>query len=158
VAAVLAPRARFDMSSAGGGPASVRTGEEIAAGWEQGLASIRSIHHQAGNYRVRVDGDRAEAFCYGIAYHHLPNPSGRDTRVFVGSYDFELEMMDGRWRITVFRYTLKFIDGNRDLESSRGQPPGLPLCSRLRAAFRAHPPRWQAFRTREAVSARLDSS
>lgn len=116
VRAVLAPRVRFDMSSAGGGPAAECTGEEIAAGWEQGLAPIQAVHHQAGNYRIRVDGDRAEAFCYGIAYHYLPKQSGRSTRVFVGSYDFELERDSGRWRITSFRYDLKFIDGNRELE------------------------------------------
>ena len=116
VRAVLAPRVRFDMSSAGGGPAAERTGEEIAAGWEQGLAPIQAIHHQAGNYRVRVDGDRAEAFCYGIAYHYRPRPSGGSTRVFVGSYVFELERDSGRWRITSFLYNLKFIDGNRELE------------------------------------------
>ena len=127
VRAVLAPRVRFDMSSAGGGPASELSGEEIAAGWEQGLAPIQAIHHQAGNYRVRVDGTRAEAFCYGVAWHYRPNASGQNTRVFVGSYDFELEKMDSdlamldvgsshRWRITAFRYNLKFIDGNRELE------------------------------------------
>src|SRR5215210_8472854 len=114
VRAVLAPRVRFDMSSAGGGPAAERTGEEIAAGWEQGLAPIQAIHHQAGNYRVHVNGDRAEAFCYGIAYHYLPKQSGRNTRVFVGSYVFELERDSGRWRITSFLYNLKFIDGNAE--------------------------------------------
>lgn len=116
VRAVLAMRVRFDMSSAGGGPAAEKTGDEIAAGWEQGLAPIQAIHHQAGNYRVHVEGDHADAFCYGIAYHYLPKQSGRNTRVFVGSYDFELERDSGRWRITSFRYNLKFIDGNRELE------------------------------------------
>lgn len=116
VRAVLAPRVRFDMSSAGGGPPAERTGEEIAAGWEQGLAPLQAVHHQAGNYRVRVDGERASASCYGIAYHYRPTRSGRNTRVFVGSYDFELERGAGRWRITSFRFDLKFIDGNPELE------------------------------------------
>ena len=116
VRAVLAPQVHFDMSSAGGGPAAEKTGEEIAAGWEQGLAAIEAIQHQAGNYRVDVDRDRAEASCYGIAYHYLPKKSGRNTRVFVGSYDFELENTAGKWRITSFRYNLKFIDGNQELE------------------------------------------
>jgi hypothetical protein len=116
VRAVLAPTVRFDMSSAGGGPASDLTGEQIAAGWEQGLAPIERVHHQAGNYRVRVDGDRAEAVCYAVAWHHRTVPSGRNTRTFVGSYDYELRRDGGRWRITAFRYSLKLIDGNRELE------------------------------------------
>jgi hypothetical protein len=66
---------------------------------------------------VRVYGSRAAAFCYGVAWHYRPHPSGRNTRTFVGSYDFELERDEGgRWRITSFRFNLKFIDGNAELE------------------------------------------
>jgi hypothetical protein len=32
-------------------------GEQIAAGWEDGLRPIESVHHQAGNYRMQVRGD-----------------------------------------------------------------------------------------------------
>ncbi|HWL40177.1 MAG TPA: nuclear transport factor 2 family protein, partial [Gemmatimonadaceae bacterium] len=55
-------KVRFDMSSAGGGPERERTGEEIAAEWERNLEPIRALHHQAGNYRVSAEGNRAEAF------------------------------------------------------------------------------------------------
>lgn len=121
VRAVLAQRVHFDMSSAGGGPAAELSGAQIADGWKEGLARIEAIHHQGGNYRVRVEGDHAEAFCYGVAWHFRPVASGRNTRVFVGSYDFSLQRQPGdsggvRWRITSFRYNLKFIDGNRELE------------------------------------------
>jgi hypothetical protein len=112
----LAPTVHFDMSSAGGGPPQQRTGEEIAAAWERGLAPIQAVHHQAGNYRVRLRGDTAEAFCYGIAWHYVPKQSGESTRVFVGSYDFELRRQVDQWRITSFRFNLKFITGNRELE------------------------------------------
>jgi SnoaL-like domain len=64
------------------------------------------------------DGDEAQAFCYGIAFHYLPNPTVKNTRVFVGSYDFHLRREDERWRIDQFKFNLKFIDGNLDLEKS----------------------------------------
>ena len=67
---------------------------------------------------MTLQGDRAAAFCYGIAYHYLPNASGRNTRTFVGSYDFELEKDGGAWHIRSFKYNLKFLDGNLNLESS----------------------------------------
>jgi hypothetical protein len=35
--------------------------------------------------------------------------------VFVGGYDFHL-LQDGEWRIDLFRFNLKFIDGNVELE------------------------------------------
>jgi hypothetical protein len=33
----------------------------------------------------------------------------------VGSYDFRLVLLD-RWRITSFRFNLKYLDGNLNLE------------------------------------------
>ncbi|HET7229543.1 MAG TPA: nuclear transport factor 2 family protein [Longimicrobium sp.] len=116
VRAVLAPEVMFDMSSAGGGPAAEMTGEAIADGWATGLAPIEQVHHQSGNHRVRMNGGTAEATCYAVAWHYRAHPSGQNTRTFVGSYDYELRRMDDRWRITLFRYHLKFIDGNRELE------------------------------------------
>jgi SnoaL-like domain len=115
----FADRVRFDMSSVGGADAVV-TPREIASGWQQGLAPLQALHHQAGNFRVRVDDGRATAFCYGIAYHYRPRMTGSSTRVFVGTYDFELVRQDAAaepdWRIDAMRFTLKFLDGNPALE------------------------------------------
>lgn len=36
----------------------------------------------------------------------------------MGSYDFHLSKADDRWEIDRFRFNLKFIDGNPDLEGS----------------------------------------
>ncbi|HKG95292.1 MAG TPA: nuclear transport factor 2 family protein [Gemmatimonadaceae bacterium] len=110
---------RFDMSSIGAGPEQTKTAAEIAEGWRQGLAPIEAVHHQAGNFRVLVGGDRATAFCYGIAYHYKPRRTGGSTRVFVGSYDFTLERRGpgDDWRISAMRFALKFIEGNRELEA-----------------------------------------
>ena len=108
----------FDMSSAGGGVATPMTPEAIPNGWEAGLKPLQAIHHQSGNFLVTVEGDRATAFCYGIASHYLPNKSGANTRTFVGSYDFELQREADAWRISMFRFNLKYIDGNPNLESS----------------------------------------
>jgi hypothetical protein len=117
VRACLADTVRFDMTSlAGGEPADVPA-EQIVAGWTTGLAPIEAIHHQAGNFRVTVRGDEADAFCYGIALHFRRTASGRNTRTFVGSYDFRLvNGSDDAWRITAFKFTLKFLDGNATLE------------------------------------------
>ena len=119
VRAVLAPTVRFDVKSLTGAEPTTLGSEEIISGWERGLRPIRAVHHQTGNFRVRVSGDEADAFCYGIASHYLPHASGRNTRVFVGSYDFHLRRENGRWRIDLFRFNLKYIDGNLELEKER---------------------------------------
>jgi hypothetical protein len=109
----------FDMTSMTGGEPSRMTPDQITDAWEQGLAALEAIHHQAGNHRVTVSGDEADAFCYATATHYLTNPTGRNTRTFVGSYDFHLVREGDEWRIDLFRFNLKYIDGNRDLEGSR---------------------------------------
>lgn len=116
----FAPQVLFDMSSVGAGPATVVRPSDIAAGWRRGLDPIEHVHHQAGNFVVQVTGERADAFCYGIAYHFRARNDGRNTRVFVGSYDFALVRETGSsglpWRIASMRFSLKFVDGNAALE------------------------------------------
>src|SRR5262245_16460489 len=83
----FAPEVWFDVTSlAGGNPAKV-SAAEIVEGWEVGLRPIDSVHHQIGNLLVSCQGSEASASCYGIAYHYRRTASGRNTRVFVGSYD-----------------------------------------------------------------------
>jgi hypothetical protein len=116
VRACLTDMVRFDMTSlAGGAPADVPA-DEIVAGWTRGLAPIESVHHQAGNFRVTLRDGGAEASCYGIALHYRRTASGRNTRTFVGSYDFGLVRQADTWRINAFRFNLKFLDGNLELE------------------------------------------
>lgn len=114
----FAERVRFDMTSLTGGEPADTTPAEIASGWETGLAPIKAVHHQMGNLLIHVHAEEADAFCYATATHWLPNPSGSNTRVFVGSYDLHLVERDGRWLIDRFRFNLKYVDGNADLERS----------------------------------------
>jgi len=112
----LAPRLQVDMTSLAGGQPAEMAGADLAAAWETGLKPIQAIHHQTGNYRVTVLGDQAEAFCYGTAIHYRPTRSGRNVRTFVGSYDFRLARLETKWRITSFRFNLKYVDGNLEME------------------------------------------
>jgi hypothetical protein len=114
----FAPSVHFDMSSLGAGKAEQLTPDEIVSLWETGLGPLKAIHHQAGNHLVNIAGDKAKAFCYGIASHYLPNKTKINTRTFVGSYDFDLVRDEEHWRITGFRFNLKYLEGNPDLEGS----------------------------------------
>ena len=113
----LADEVLFDMSSLAGGKPATLSGQAIVEMWDSGLRPLEAIHHQAGNLLAEVQGDHATAFCYGIASHYLSHRNGRNTRTFVGSYDFSLVRIEDRWRISAFKFNLKYIDGNRDLES-----------------------------------------
>jgi hypothetical protein len=116
VQSCLAPRVTFDVSSLAGGAATQLSPAEITAAWESGLWRLEAVHHQTGNVSVACKEAEATASCYGIAYHYRRTRSGKNTRVFVGNYDFHLLLIDGRWKIDLFRFNLKFIDGNLQLE------------------------------------------
>ncbi len=113
----FAEQVAFDMTSLSGGEPENLTPQEITARWDEGLRDIAALHHQVGNFVVDVHGDdNAHVFCYGTAWHFKPLDSGRNTRIFVGSYEFDLEHGDDNmWRISSFWFDCKFVDGNADL-------------------------------------------
>lgn len=121
VRACFADEVLFDMTSSTGGEPERLSPEEIASGWEKGLAGLKAVHHQAGNYLVDVRGAEADAFCYGIASHYLPGDPGGETRVFVGSYELKLRKESGRWRIDSFRFNQKYVEGNVRLGAKRDE-------------------------------------
>ena len=118
VKALFAPRVHFDMTSLAGGEPSSLKPQEIVDGWDKGLKALKAIHHQAGNHIANVEESEATVFCYGVAWHYLPNKTERNTRTFVGSYDIHLVKTDEDWKIDRFKFNLKFIEGNADLENS----------------------------------------
>ncbi len=120
VEACFASSVLFDMASVGGGAPVHKAPAEIVAGWEAALAPIVHVHHQTGNVVVERSGETATVRCYGIAYHHRPTRSGRNTRVFVGSYEIGLARTNEAWLVDAFRFVLKFVDGNLGLEKEPG--------------------------------------
>ena len=115
VKACFADEVVLDMTSMAGGEPGKLTPQQIADAWAQGLKGLKAIHHQAGNYDVTLKGAEADVFCYGIAFHYLPNATGKNSRTFVGSYNFHLKKIGTEWKIDIFKYNLKFIDGNLEL-------------------------------------------
>ena len=105
----------FDMTSLAGGEPSMVSSQNIVDAWDTGL---KAVHHQTGNFVVEISGSEADVFCYGIATHYLPNKTNRNVRTFVGSYDMHLVQQGTNWKINRFKYNLKYIDGNPDLEKS----------------------------------------
>lgn len=118
IKACFADSVWFDMTSLVGGQPVTVTPQMIVDGWTQGLSPLKSLHHQSGNFLVTLDGHHATVFCYGTATHYLPNPSDRNTRSFIGSYEFRLIKGKSGWVIDRFKFNSKFLDGNLNLEAA----------------------------------------
>jgi hypothetical protein len=103
----------LDMSSlAGGGPVQT-TADQLAAGFRAGLHAGKVSHHLATNYRVRVDGDRAEVWAHGYAWNRVAAlPPGSDLWETWGNYRLSYRRIAGEWRLDGFRYYSKLTRGN----------------------------------------------
>jgi hypothetical protein len=104
----------FDMSSLGG-EAKTTTAKEVCDMWRAGFEGIDSVNHLAGNYLVRISGDTADVFAYATATHYKNAATSEKTREFVGSYNLHLIQTEGGWRIDIFKYNLKYANGNLSL-------------------------------------------
>jgi len=109
----------LDMTSLVGGQPATMTPREISAAWAQGFKPLDHVHHQVGNLQTRVSGDQANVTCYGVAFHHRTHlTNALKTRVFVGTYAFDLKKVGDQWRVAHLKFNLKFIDGNLELEKA----------------------------------------
>lgn len=101
-----------DMSSlAGGGPVRI-TADELYLGFRAGLHAGKVSHHMATNYRVRVDGDRAELWASGYAWNRVPAlPEGGNLWETWGNYRLTCRRTPAGWRLDGFRYYSKLTRG-----------------------------------------------
>ena len=106
----------FDMSSAGGNTPKTLKAKEICDMWKEGLKDLDAIHHQAGHYIIQVNSDTADIYAYAVASHYKKSATKGNTRTFTGSYDLKAINDTTGWRLSSFKYNLKFIDGNATLE------------------------------------------
>jgi hypothetical protein len=102
-----------DMSSlVGGGPVQM-TADQLIDGFRVGLHPGKVSHHLATNYRIEVDGDRADVWCHGYAWNRVPAlPAGSDLWETWGNYRLTCRRVAGEWRLEGFRYYSKLTRGN----------------------------------------------
>jgi hypothetical protein len=107
-----------DMSSlVGGGPVQM-TADDLIAGFRVGLHSDKVSHHLAANYRITVQGERAEVWAHGYAWNRVPAfPAGSDLWETWGNYRLSWRRAAGRWRLDGFRYYSKLTRGNDAVRS-----------------------------------------
>lgn len=115
---VFAPDVMFDMSSAGAGEPGMMAASAICKMWEEGFQGLDAVHHQAGHYIINLTGNAAIAHihAYAVATHYKKSTLKGHTRTFVGSYDLQAGITKEGWRLTAFKYNLKYIDGNVALQ------------------------------------------
>jgi hypothetical protein len=105
----------FDMTSAGG-PAKELPAKEICELWREGFSGLDAIHHQAGHYLININETKADIYAYAIATHYKKTATKGNSRMFVGSYELKALKTVTGWRLSQFKYNLKYVDGNASLQ------------------------------------------
>lgn len=113
---VFIPVIWFDASSLGAGEPRSMEAKDVCNMWNEGLAGLDAIHHQSGHYLINVQGDKADIYSYATATHYKKAATKGDTRTFVGSYDLKAERTGNGWRLSQFKFNLKYMEGNISLE------------------------------------------
>ena len=106
----------FDMSSLSGQPSQRIKASEVCEMWKNGFTDIDSVHHQAGHYLITIHENAADIYAYAVATHYKKAASLGNTRSFTGSYDLKALRKTNGWRLTWFKYNLKFVDGNAEFK------------------------------------------
>lgn len=102
-----------DMSSLAGGGPVLTTADDLVAGFRAGLHAGKASHHLAANYRITVNGDRAELWAHGYAWNRVAAlPPGEDLWETWGNYRLTCRRGPGGWRLDGFRYYSKLTRGN----------------------------------------------
>ena len=101
----------MDYSSMNGAPVTSLTPEQIVGNWKSILPGFTHTHHQLGNIKSTLHETRAEVFCYGTASHYLEDKGG-SVWIVIGTYDFQLILDEGAWKIKSMKFNYKFQDGN----------------------------------------------
>ena len=113
---VFAEKVLFDMSSASGEAPQTLTAKAICDMWQQGFSGLDAVHHQAGHYLITINSEGADIYAYAVATHYKKAAVKGNTRTFVGSYDLKAVRGITGWRLSQFKYNLKYIDGNLSLD------------------------------------------
>lgn len=113
---VFAEKINFDISNAGGGEPAVMYAKDVCELWRKGFIGLDAVHHQAGHYLITVNKDNADIYAYAVATHFKKEAKKGNTRTFVGNYELKAIRTDNGWRLTQFKYNLKYLDGNTAME------------------------------------------
>lgn len=113
---VFTSEIQLDMVSMGAPRPERISAREICYRWEKAFEELDAVHHQAGNYIVKISDEEAEVSAYSIATHYKESAKNEKTREYVGSYDLHMVKEPGGWRIDKFKFNLKYSSGNIVLE------------------------------------------
>jgi uncharacterized protein len=113
----------IDYSSLSTIPGAFVPAVDLVNGWKKLFVQFKFTQHLITNFDVQVNGDEATALFYGHALHHLPHAKGGDMWEVYGTYDVSFLKTSGSWKISSFKFNLKYQKGNKNLPALAAASP-----------------------------------
>ncbi|HEY4324740.1 MAG TPA: nuclear transport factor 2 family protein [Mucilaginibacter sp.] len=111
VESTMASTLLLDYTSMAGGELAELTPAQITNAWAAFLPGFDRTHHQLSAFEVKENNGIANAHYFGKAEHFI----GGDIWIVEGSYDTELQKINGHWKITKHKLNFSGQSGNTNL-------------------------------------------
>lgn len=106
-----------DYTSLWGGEPVTQPADELVAGWATFLPGFDTTHHMVSNHTITgIDGDTAGAEADFTATHRI----GQEFWVLGGRYAYQLQKIDGIWKISSLTMSASWETGDRGLVAMAG--------------------------------------
>lgn len=109
--AAFAPEVVIDYTSLWGGDPAVMTPAELMTSWRGIVPGFDATWHELGAVTVTLEGDRATATASVDGRHWIGDALWRP----VGSYIWDVEEIDGTWKVTRMVFNMTEEIGDRAL-------------------------------------------
>jgi hypothetical protein len=107
----FAPKIVIDYTSLWGGTPNTMTPGELMTAWRGIVPGFDATWHELSDVTAKVNGDKATATAYVDGRHWIGEQLWRP----VGNYNWDLEKMNGQWKVTRMQFNMTREIGSRDL-------------------------------------------
>jgi SnoaL-like domain len=107
----MAETVLLDYTSFTGGEPAALTPKQITESWAGFLPGFDKTHHQLSNFNVTINNNVAHATYSGKADHFI----GNEIWTVEGTYESELNNVDGNWLVSKLTFHFEKQSGNMGL-------------------------------------------
>jgi SnoaL-like domain len=107
----FAPKVTIDYTSLWGGEPNVMTPIELMTSWRGIVPGFDATWHELSKVNASVRGNKATATAFVDGRHWLDGQLWRP----VGNYNWDLEKINGQWKVTRMQFAMTKEIGSRDV-------------------------------------------
>jgi SnoaL-like domain len=107
----FAPKVMIDYTSLWGGQPNAMTPAELMAAWRGIVSGFDATWHELTHVKASVSGSKATATAFVDGRHWLGGQLWRP----VGNYNWDLEKINGQWKVTRMQFAMTQEIGSREV-------------------------------------------